>query len=200
MGILGNIETVIEHNDNIIGCIDCFINKFKLYNVNVRTSWKDNVSIKTSFKESIADFKDIPIPKSEHIIYAGLGLDGMPVNDVWWSRLVNNWTCESDAVLQENMLKSVLNVIYITKIPQLRSLNKDSINDLMENDHSEKKYELLWAIRDKLYVSFQRYKATTTRIETDCWGKELYISISHDNPQYYITFTFRCEDRLIAFN
>ena len=188
MGILSDIEITMQHNDSIINCLDCFINKFRLIgvraddhtnNMGIQPS-RRGTGVKNAFKTSISAFAALPIPEAEHNISDGTA--------PWYTSISVNPECQT-------ILKSILNLIYVTKL-DYDQYNFQTFNDLSIDQHAI----LSIAFENKLSKALSMFKATSTRISVDFWGNDMFVMIAHDQPRYGLTFTFKREDRCISVN
>ena len=191
MGILGDIEITMQHNDSIINCLDCFINKFRL--VGVRADDPTNtigipsinrgIGVKCAFKSCVSVFDTLPIPDTEHTLHYGDG-EMLP----WYTMVSINSECQT-------ILKSILNLIYVTKLDYDQYCFQN-FTELSIDQH----IALSIAFENKLSKALSMFKATSTRISVDFWGNDMFVMIGHDQPRYGLTFTFKREDRCISVN
>ena len=188
MGILGDIEITMQHDDSIINCLDCFINKFRL--IGVRADDHTNkmgiqpsrrgTGVKNAFKTCVSVFDTLPIPEDEHNI--------SNAEQPWYNMISVNPECRT-------ILKSILNLIYVTKL-DYDQYNFQTFNDLSIDQQAM----LSITFENKLVQALSMFKATSTRISVDFWGSDMFVMVSHDQPWYRLTFTFKREDRCIGLN
>lgn len=183
MGILNDIDITLQHDAELIDSANCFINRFKL--VDARLGWgKSFNSISDSLKLKILKFSESLVPITEHLI-----LDDNNCHILWYDEL--HYPNNMDLSTQKEMHKALLNLIYTADLKFLPSF-KEIENFDSQNIHMVEKY-----IENVITEVLRPVKATSTYIQSEFFGKNLYVSIRHDNPWYTVTLIFNKVDRLI---